>query len=49
MFCDIGYFKKDRGNVLKCIRCLDGFLIVNIVLIFVENCNECMLLKLVFF
>nr|XP_034312620.1 uncharacterized protein LOC105346442 isoform X2 [Crassostrea gigas] len=40
MPCDIGYFKKDRGNALKCTRCPDGFLTPNIASTSAENCNE---------
>lgn len=38
--CDIGYFKKERGNALKCTRCPDGFLTPNIASTSLENCNE---------
>uniref|UniRef100_A0A8W8JQE5 EGF-like domain-containing protein n=3 Tax=Magallana gigas TaxID=29159 RepID=A0A8W8JQE5_MAGGI len=40
MPCDIGYFKKDRGNALKCTGCPDGFLTPNIASTSAENCNE---------
>lgn len=40
MPCDIGYFKNDRGNALKCTGCPDGFLTPNIASTSAENCNE---------
>lgn len=38
--CDIGYFKKERGNALKCTRCPDGFLTPNIASTSAENCDK---------
>lgn len=38
--CDIGYFKKDRGNALACTRCPDGFVTPKIASTSAENCDE---------